>query len=301
MKIYKHLTANAINLVPFDFIRELSMEAYLIENPMVLTLDDDNFDEIEIIEDELRFTSTIKTQSCNGRIDLLGYYNSSNTLAIIEIKKDEINLKNINQLTNYLKNRNKIFESIKEKNQDINSPKWIGILVGTSISSDLIKFIEDGNRLDIEGSLIPLVAVIIKRYKSEDGQFFIATDTYQNIKNKNNKNFDKYIFNEKKFGKNRLILNVLSHHAQNNSHLTFADFKQLFPDSIQGSSYGVFTTVEEANSINNSGGRMRYFTKPDELIKLSDKTISVCNQWHITNIKTAIDIFKKLGYTILNT
>jgi hypothetical protein len=57
MKIYKHLTANAINLVPFDFLRELSMEAYLIENPMVLTLDNDGFEDVEILEDELTISS----------------------------------------------------------------------------------------------------------------------------------------------------------------------------------------------------------------------------------------------------
>ena len=159
-----------------------------------------------------------------------------------------------------------------------------------------MKLIEDGEMLDIGGTLIPLAALTIKRYKSEDGQFFIATDTYQNVKSKNNKNFDKYTFNGKEFGKGRLVLSVITHHAQNNPKLTFADFKSLFPDTIQGS-HGVFATTADADST-NSQGRMRYFTKANELIKLSNETIAVSNQWGTRNISKALDVFKKLGYKI---
>ena len=39
MQIYKHITANNIQLRPMHFQRELSMMAYLIENEGVLALD----------------------------------------------------------------------------------------------------------------------------------------------------------------------------------------------------------------------------------------------------------------------
>ena len=63
MKLLRHFTANEEQLDPFPFRRELSMEAYLIENEGVLVLEEDAFSSVEIIEEEfitshpLMFTS----------------------------------------------------------------------------------------------------------------------------------------------------------------------------------------------------------------------------------------------------
>lgn len=38
MKLYRHVTANSVLLTPMPFVRELSMEAYLIENEAVFTI-----------------------------------------------------------------------------------------------------------------------------------------------------------------------------------------------------------------------------------------------------------------------
>ena len=46
MKIFKQITANNIALKAYSFIKELAMEAYLIENQDILSLDDDNFNEV---------------------------------------------------------------------------------------------------------------------------------------------------------------------------------------------------------------------------------------------------------------
>lgn len=296
MKIFKHLTANAINLVPFDFLRELSMEAYLIENEAVLALDNEEFDEVTILADELSILSARKSKASDGRIDLVAYYSSSNTLAVIELKKGTISCDNIEQLTDYLKERSQILAKIQENNPEISDPNWIGILAGTSISSDLIKHIEDGGKLDINDTEIPVSALTIKRYKSDDGQFFIATDTYQNIISTSNKDYTKYFFNSNEYGKGRLILAVLQKHAQDNPTLTFAEFKSIFPDKIQGS-HGVFASKENADK-ENSKGRTRYLTKADELIQLNDAVIAVSNQWYPQNIDKAIKTFRGLGYEL---
>jgi hypothetical protein len=50
MQIFTHLTANDVELKPFPFKRELSMEAYLIENEGVLVLERDTFSDVEVIE-----------------------------------------------------------------------------------------------------------------------------------------------------------------------------------------------------------------------------------------------------------
>ena len=46
MRLYRHFTANEEKIEEFPFKRELSMEAYLIENESVLALDDDTFSEV---------------------------------------------------------------------------------------------------------------------------------------------------------------------------------------------------------------------------------------------------------------
>lgn len=52
-QIFKHVTAGGIHLEPMDFQRELAMEAYLIENKDVLTLDPKFLNSVEIIDTEM--------------------------------------------------------------------------------------------------------------------------------------------------------------------------------------------------------------------------------------------------------
>ncbi len=74
MQLFKHFTANDIELEPFPFRRELSMESYLIENESVLSLDNDIFSEVEIIEVELTIKEGRSSQNTDGRIDILATY-----------------------------------------------------------------------------------------------------------------------------------------------------------------------------------------------------------------------------------
>jgi phosphotransferase system IIA component len=48
MQIFRHLTINDVQLEEFPFKRELSMEAYLIENEGVLSLDANTFNNVDI-------------------------------------------------------------------------------------------------------------------------------------------------------------------------------------------------------------------------------------------------------------
>jgi hypothetical protein len=83
MQIFTHLTANDVQLRPFPFKRELSMEAYLIENEGVLALDRDTFSDVEIIEDELTLKQGGGNQIRDGRIDILATY-SQEYIAIFD-------------------------------------------------------------------------------------------------------------------------------------------------------------------------------------------------------------------------
>lgn len=295
MKVFKHLTANAIHLTPCDFSRELQMEAYLIDNPNVLSLDSIAYSDIDIIEDELTLKSGRASKSTDGRIDLVGFYESSNTLGLIELKKGTVGPENLAQLKDYLTERNQILAKINVEYPEITSPNWIGILAGTSIDRDLMKFVEDEGAIDINGEQVPLAVLTIKRFKSNDGQFFIMTETYFNDKS-SRKNFDKYVFNDEEYGKGRLVLAVIQKFVQDNSPITFAKLKSYFPDQLLRS-WGVFVTLEEAEE-KNSSGHKRYFSKPDELIQLSDSVIAVSSQWGAANMQPILDQFKKLGIKI---
>lgn len=281
MKIYRHLTANALNLEEFDFQRELSMEAYLIENKKILALDKDLFTEVEIICDELSILKARKSKDTDGRIDLLVMYEESECLGLIELKKGEIGRENIEQLRDYLVERDQILKDkdVADACKDIKDPKWVGILAGTSISSELKKDIEDGFTIDIGDVKIPLAALTIKRYRSDDGQFFVVTDTYFNSL-KASKDFKKYKFNGIEYNKSRLVLAIVQAYVGDHSDLLFADLKKIFPDSLQGG-YGVFTLRSET-----SNKEKRYFCKDEEVIMLKDSVIAVSSQWGTNQQKT---------------
>lgn len=301
IKIFRHVTANLINLKPFDFTRELSMEDYLIENPNILALDDENFSDLNIVCDELPVRNGRMAKETDGRIDLLVNYITMETLGVTELKKGEIGMINIEQLKDYLVEREQVFNQIKahkdfkDRCLNITEPKWLGILVGTSISSELVKYISDGNELDIGGTMIPLAALTIKRFKSEDGQYFVITDTYFNS-SKSSKDLSQYTFNSKSYGKGRLVLAVVKDYVDKNPKITLEKLKEIFPDKLQGSS-GVFATKADALPANN-GGYMRYFNKDEELVLLDDEVIAVSNQWGVRNIDKFLSAARNLGFKI---
>src|ERR1022692_3961217 len=100
MKLYRHVTANSILLKAMPFIRELSMEAYLIENEAVLRLNDDDLSEAQIIASELPIVEGRPAKKTDGRIDLLALYNNE-TFGIIELKNSALNHEHFRQLQDY--------------------------------------------------------------------------------------------------------------------------------------------------------------------------------------------------------
>ena len=88
MKIFKQVTANNIELSPYPFKKELAMEAYLIENEEILALDNDNFTEIAVLDEEIALKKGRRDR--DGRIDILTSYGAE-YLSIIELKLNQIN------------------------------------------------------------------------------------------------------------------------------------------------------------------------------------------------------------------
>lgn len=89
MRIYRHLTANALVLEAFPFQRELAMEAYLSENEGVLALDDGALSEVELIDTELSIKDGRPGKNTDGRIDLLITY-SQEYIGVVELKNGQL-------------------------------------------------------------------------------------------------------------------------------------------------------------------------------------------------------------------
>ena len=292
MQIYRHLTANNIKLTEMQFKRELSMESYLIENPEVLVLDNDELSSINILDAELPIKSGRIRKNTDGRIDLLAIYGES-TLGIIELKIGELNQDHLDQLEDYLNETQQIEQLIDE---DINRSdlKHIGVLVGNTINQKLAEKIAQGYLIK---DSIPVAALTLRRYRGQDNNIYIITDTY--FKNLSKK-FDrtKYIFNNVEYGKSRLVHSIIKKYVEDNPEITYSKLENIFPRNLQGS-WGCFATLEKAQEKYTESGYKRYFINPEEIIELENTKIAVSSQWGLGNIQKFIQRAKRLGYEII--
>jgi len=201
MRIFKHFSANEELIDEFPFKRELSMEAYIIENESLLVLDDSAFSDPQILGSEVAIKNGQASKNKDGRIDVLAKY-SDDTFGLIEIKHEtDLDEKALLQLEDYLKERSEIVKQFKnnpriegidfeEDNLLLNDPKWIGILVGTRIDLSLAKKITDGYLYD---NVVPIAALVINRFKSKNGTVYVTTDRYF-IDSSSIRDMIKYIF-----------------------------------------------------------------------------------------------------------
>ncbi|MEM7593600.1 MAG: hypothetical protein AAF383_19160 [Cyanobacteria bacterium P01_A01_bin.83] len=270
------------------------MESYLIENEGVLALDNDLFADVEIIEAELTLKEGRKSKETDGRIDILVSY-SQEYLAVVELKLGQLEEIHLSQLKDYLNSRDNLAKRYADLIGDHLSdrPKWLGVLVGTSINQELAEKINNGYRTNDD---IPIAVLTLQRYRGNDGQVYVVTETFFNS-SQSKKDTRKYIFNGLELGKSKLVLAVIKSHIAAHPGITFNQLASHFPLNIQGK-LGTFTTIEEANIIYSTKGHKRHYIKPEEQLKIGDCTIAVSNQWGIGNINGFIDKARQLGYEI---
>ena len=297
MRIYRHLTVNDIQLELFPFKRELSMEAYLIDNEGVLALDDDDvFNNVEFIDAEVFLAEGQQHRGRDGRIDMLATY-SSEYIAIIELKLEEINIDSLRQIEGYLLQRKQVLDRYPDiigQNLAPN-PKWIGVLVGSTIDATLANLLRNGYETPEK---IPVAALTLQRFRGSDGSVLIITDTY--FKSLGGQDRTKYLFEGKIFGKGRLVQAVVKRYVEAHPGITFAQLVQDFPRIIQGTGHdgGVIKTADQANEIYTRTGYRRHFMKPEDLIELANETVAVSNQWGIGNIQGFLDKARDLNFKI---
>lgn len=270
------------------------MESYLIENEGVLALDDDSYSYVTIVQEELTLKQGRSSKSTDGRIDILATY-SNEHIGVIELKLGELKEIHLTQLEDYLLQKNQVLEQfpqILDKEVSPN-PKWVGVLVGSTICPELAHKIREGYTTKDN---VPIAALTIQRFKGANGGVYVTTD----ILFKNNssiKDMTKYQFNGGRHGKGRLVLEVLRKYVEDNPSVTYSGLEKVFPKGLQGSQ-GVFVTKQEAETIFGEKSRSRHFIKPNELITLDDAVIAVSSQWGIGNIDQLIKKARALGYTI---
>lgn len=290
MQIFKQVTANNIRLEPYQFLKELAMEAYLMENPEILNLDTENFSDVEILDAEIALKAGRRDK--DGRIDILANYGGE-YLAIVELKLNEINEFHLSQLEDYIEQRDQILSKGEYWKEEV-APKWIGVLVGNSISPSLQEKIQNGYQINGQ---IPVAAITLNRFRSTGGkEIFVISDTHFKF-NYSNRDYSKFIFNNQEYNKGRLVNAVVREYVNRHPDITSSKLKEAFPDEIQGS-FGVFALHAEAERIFQSWGHKRHYIKPEELIQLEDETIATCTQWRPMNIRTFIDRCGELGIAV---
>lgn len=291
MRIFKQLTANNIEIKPYPFLKELAMEAYLIENPEVLTLDNDNFTDVEVLDEEIALKKGRRDR--DGRIDILASY-GADYLSIIELKKKEINTESLDQLKGYLDQRDRILEEGKgDYWENEEPPKWIGILVGTSISRSLQDMLEQG----LKHNDIPIAGIVLNRFRTAENNIMVVSETYFSFKY-SEKDQSKFSFGDGVYNKGRLVHAVIQKFVDDNSAVTYSKLLDAFPNHLQGSQ-GVFRTLSKAEQIYQDTGRKRHYIKPSEVIILGDgEKIATSTQWGSGNINGFIDKARELGFEI---
>ncbi len=288
MEIFRQVTANNITLKEYPFWKELAMEAYLLENEDILLLDKENFNDVNVLDAEIALRAGRKTG--DGRIDILAKYGGE-YLGVVELKLNEINESTLHQLQDYLDQRNQILSMGRYWDEEA-PPKWVGVLVGNSISPDLQEKLRSG--YEYEG--IPIAGMTIRRFRSSENEIFVVSDTFFSYRY-SNKDFSRFILNGKEYNKGRLVNAAVETYVETHPMISFAELKVAFPDDLQGS-LGVFGKVEYAEAIYQKSGHKRYYIKPEETINLKDAVIATCTQWNPTNINAFINRARDLDLRI---
>ena len=131
----------------------------------------------------------------------------------------------------------------------------------------------------------------------------VQGDDYKKIKaaRKENlkKDYSKYLFDGRTYGKSRLVLAVVEKYVKQHYNLNFADLENAFPPHLQGS-LGVVRILDSVpEKYKGIGGVKRYFVKDNEIIHLpSGEKVTVSTQWG-NNVDRFIDhAMNKLDYKI---
>ena len=111
----------------------------------------------------------------------------------------------------------------------------------------------------------------------------------------------QYQFDGEIRGKGRTVLAVVMRHVRAHPQITFGELRTAFPDLLQASSPTQFSAVRAVVARLESLGeadQKRFFTKPEEVLKLTDGVVVVSREWNLFNIRTILARAGELGYRV---
>ena len=289
MKLYRKVVMNGFEMEDVPFKREFELEGCIGSNPELLSLDDDELSEPAIIAME----AFIKNGRCagDGRADIVVAY-SSGKVGVVELKRGEIDKAAYNQLSEYMKARdglsevNELAEYLQKEDVNIkDNEQIVGVLVGTDINDEVIKELEQ------RVSCPKLFVIVLTRRKIERHDVFVFADVYRSDKGRDYTQY-KIDNSTKKYGKARMVQEVIRRYVEAHPNVKYDELQAIFPKEWRGvkhSGNGCFLRKTEAIRQKDDTGYPRHFLKEGDIIYLSDGEIAVSTQWGLGNIQTFID------------
>lgn len=199
------------------------------------------------------------------------------------------------RLKEYIDNRITAIKQQKEYEKIRNyltSDEFKGILMN-QIGKDVCKSLTETNRNRVLEEISIEICLKTKNAGTECHDSNI--DSY---KSESEKDRSKYCFDGIVYNKRKLALAIIKKYVNDNPGISISRLESVFQKHLfkghHQASRGVFTTVEIAQGSNP----YRFFLGKDEIIKVSDSTIAVSNQWAVKNITILIEIAKKIGFDI---
>ena len=130
----------------------------------------------------------------------------------------------------------------------------------------------------------------------------LYTNNQHNKKSFSKKDYTKYLFNKKIYGKGRLVHAVVSHYIQQHQPISFKKLQDTFPDCIQYDKFmnQKFGVIQLESQIHNLRWERHFYLKSDEIIEqpVSQERIAVCKEWGKGNIDKFINHAATLGIEI---
>lgn len=111
-------------------------------------------------------------------------------------------------------------------------------------------------------------------------------------KNEGGRDMRRYKFLGKEHTKGGLVHAVIGEYVRKHKNISVGKLKEAFPDELL-QRFGVFQVVKVAKTF-TSGGRDRFLLKSGQILKLTDGSIAICNQWTASNIAPFLKVARKL-------
>jgi hypothetical protein len=283
MNIHQELSVNTLGTTFEKFSAEFYLEGLVLLNQKLLSVNNGELSTPTIITNQ-------HILSNRTRVDLLLKY--ENLVGVVELKNIELTNESFKQINKYLSFKEEILQSkevlyVFDENEKSTPEGIFGVLCGNSIDeATLIKIQEHNKKHDS----IKIFVVLIKKYRTDNDQFFITSNCINfkedllKSKKSNAKDFTKYSYENQVYGKGRLVLAVINDYVSNNNIISTNKLKEIFKDALQGSTLGCF---KDFNLIENKN-MVRYFSNENNIIKVGNHKIAVCNQWGKGNIEKFI-------------